>query len=876
MSYLTEAFKQLNIIDEDLFPTDSEGLNKLKDFMKSDIDDEDLVVYDETANNEDEIKDSYNGKVILRCNVCKSHFFKEPKSVIIDAEAGLANVGDECCYCHNDMGYNVVGVVAPYAADVSKEERAEDAHENNSEVDEVNESVKRVNESDVTVGKVTDQLNRCYGKCNIAFKYDSGEEAEDFHKVVMDWANKNRKRFIELRAATLEAGDIDLDAVKTNGGYGIIYIEDIDRISGDVRHDIGELVRDMKGHVVATAYNRSKVDQAIAMRFRWLGSVNESVKRINKSKPIKSIKEGLDTDDCDDQKTIKVFNKIYNKYKNKFNKFGLEDDFVIKVSDNSLLCSFCPDSDKVNEDNVDSLIDLMYDLIDDINNTSFTVHSLEINDNEYDLDNYGLEYFDEIDSDILDNLDDTIFINADTSETSPRIQEFVDAINDEMLGNGSYGPFGPIHDAEDFYNEFQKSYKFVSGDDDENDTFFENHYSDIYDEWLNTVDIDEYNEEHEDDDLNESVKRLNEETNYDKVMRVLNNMRKDEPIRESLDDINKKLDRSYGRVNLGFVYSLNYPLAFEKAVIEWAKAKSLYVYKTNGYVVSEDIVPKIDSATGKRIEPDIGKRFNNADILFIDNYNTISKEAMPYVLDYMNERQGHVIVTVPEFKMSSLDAAAKGRLTWLYDNDLSESVNKVNEDLKDVSITTDDTKIQMTAEENGKVTVTTEPVKNEMNIEDAEVVKPLSAADKDVIANNDGEDGKEVLDDTAIDFDEINDKDLDKLGEKYFTKVYDNVKSFKSTACKLNESGVILEGNITFKSGKEAKTTFNFNEAYVTKTGKVKLIGENAQFAKNKKAFTLTGSLNNKKLVVESFTYNYRTKDEKTGKSTRLYGTVSK
>ena len=43
--------------------------------------------------------------------------------------------------------------------------------------------------------------------------------------------------------------------------------------------------------------------------------------------------------------------------------------------------------------------------------------------------------------------------------------------------------------------------------------------------------------------------------------------------------------------------------------------------------------------------------------------------------------------------MSSLDAAAKGRLIWLYDNDLNESVNKVNEDLKDVSITTDDTKI---------------------------------------------------------------------------------------------------------------------------------------------------------------------------------------
>lgn len=522
MSYLTEAFKQLNIIDEDLFPTDSEGLNKLKDFMKSDIDDEDLVVYDDTANNKDELKDSYDGKVILRCNVCKSYFFKEPKHVVIDAEADLANVGDECCYCHNDMGYNVVGVVAPYVADESKEERAEDIH-----------------------------------------------------------------------------------------------------------------------------------------------------------------KEPLES----------------------------EAEVDINVKDN---------------------------------------------------------------------------------------------------------------------------------------------------------------------DVNESVKRIDEETNYDKVMKVLNSMKKEEPIRESLDNINKQLDKSYGRFNLGCVYGSKDSLAFEEAVMNWAKAKSLYVYKTNGYTVSEDFVPGINSTTSERIESDRLKSFNRADIIFIDNYNAISKEAMPYVHEYVKKRQGHVIATVPQGETSSLDAAARSQFVWITDDELNESVKRIDEDLKDVLITTDDAKIQMTSEENGKVTITTEPIKDEVNTEDTEVIKPLSAADKDVIANNDGEDGEEVLDDTAIDFDEINDKDLDKLGEKYFTKVYDNIKSFKSTACKLDESGVILEGKITFKSGKEAKTTFNFNEAYVTKTGKVKLIGDNAQFAKNKKAFTLTGSLNNKKLVVESFTYNYRTKDEKTGKSTRLYGTVNK
>ena len=512
MSYLTEAFKQLNIIDEDLFPTDSEGLNKLKDFMKSDIDDEDLVVYDETANNEDEIKDSYDGKVILRCNVCKSYFFKEPKSIIIDAEAGLANVGDECCYCHNDMGYNVVGVVAPYVADVSKEERAEVAHEEPAEV-------------------------------------------------------------------ATDANDADIKS----------------------------------------------------------------------------------------------------------------------------------------------------------------------------------------------------------------------------------------------------------------------------------------------EDVNESVNAINKETNYDKVMRVLNNMKKEEPIKESIDcaEIASMSDEQLVK------YLYDYSNVRKDGLLSISDV-DYYFDEEADEDCRDTVIDRI-----RNYEKSIGAmQFDAADgeAYVIDRQAFDDKIRKIYDVDVSKCETAEDVVKAVNCDNSEefiFDFADKT-------DELGESVKKVNEDLKDVSITTDDTKIQMTSEENGKVTVTTEPVKDELNTEDAEVVKPLSAADKDVIANNDGEDGEEVLDDTTIDFDEINDEDLDKLGEKYFTKVYDNVKSFKSTACKLDESGVILEGKITFKSGKEAKTAFNFNEAYVTKTGKVKLIGENAQFAKNKKAFTLTGSLNDKKLVVESFTYNYRTKDEKTGKSTRLYGTVSK
>ena len=65
------------------------------------------------------------------------------------------------------------------------------------------------------------------------------------------------------------------------------------------------------------------------------------------------------------------------------------------------------------------------------------------------------------------------------------------------------------------------------------------------------------------------------------------------------------------------------------------------------------------------------------------------------------------------------------------------------------------------------------------------------------------------------------------------------------------------------------------SEIYITKTGKLKFIGENKQFAKGNKTFTLTGSMNGKKLMVESLTYNYKTRDNK-GNSKKLYGTVSK
>ena len=83
-----------------------------------------------------------------------------------------------------------------------------------------------------------------------------------------------------------------------------------------------------------------------------------------------------------------------------------------------------------------------------------------------------------------------------------------------------------------------------------------------------------------------------------------------------------------------------------------------------------------------------------------------------------------------------------------------------------------------------------------------------------------------------------------------------------------------LEGIITFNSGKKAKTSFLFESDSVTKRGKLRFLGENLQITNKKKSFLLQGSLNNKSLVLESLTYNYNAKDSKSGKSSRVYGTI--
>ena len=227
------------------------------------------------------------------------------------------------------------------------------------------------------------------------------------------------------------------------------------------------------------------------------------------------------------------------------------------------------------------------------------------------------------------------------------------------------------------------------------------------------------------------------------------------------------------------------------------------------------------------------------------------------------------------------------------DEDLSESLK---EGFNDVQITTDDQHLTMTQDsETGKVTVETEPVNQEESFEDEEMmIAPLNDEEEQEIEDNSDqlkaeeseEESEEVPEDEVpeesedeesedVDISDFDESLFNNLGQKYLTEVYDNIESFNtSNVYQDNKNNkLIIEGSIKFKSGNTKKTSFIFEAKDIDKDRKVRFVGENQQITKGKKSFTLRGTLKEGKLLSESLTYNYRTRDND-GESIRLYNTI--
>ena len=227
---------------------------------------------------------------------------------------------------------------------------------------------------------------------------------------------------------------------------------------------------------------------------------------------------------------------------------------------------------------------------------------------------------------------------------------------------------------------------------------------------------------------------------------------------------------------------------------------------------------------------------------------------------------------------------------------------ELEEDFKEASITTDTEKMEMFSDENGKVTITTEPIDSieEEVVEDKEeIIVPISdeteaEIESDSEAEIDSEEEvenseeevseedeeaeepeEESEDEIDVDFDDIDEESFDELAESYLKTIYSNVESYKTTNASATKDKFMLEGLITFASGAVKNTNFVFAPKAATKSGKLQFIGENLQITKNRNAFKFNASIANKKLLGESLTYNYSTKDG-AGKMRKLYGTIKR
>lgn len=149
---------------------------------------------------------------------------------------------------------------------------------------------------------------------------------------------------------------------------------------------------------------------------------------------------------------------------------------------------------------------------------------------------------------------------------------------------------------------------------------------------------------------------------------------------------------------------------------------------------------------------------------------------------------------------------------------------------------------------------------------DEAIEEKVEEADEDEIEEaeaeedeSDEEESEEEIEEPEFNEDDIDELDEDSLNkhiDEYLKEVYSNVKSYETTDCSLKEGKLIVEGKISFNSGKEKLTMFEFLPAYCE--GNLFFEGYNKDFSEDK-AFTLNCSINESKtLITESFGYKYK------------------
>lgn len=686
---ISDAFRELELLNEDTFSLDDTGLNDLKDFIEDDESSVEVInVIDPEAENEDELKDSYEGDVILRCSVCKQDMYKSPEDVVISESEELANIDETCPNCYSTDGFYIIGQVAPYPPEESEEGKVVDteievADNDYSFEDAFEESLhstlkKRSNRRGIRESrkKVHEALNekRTATLADTIMQLLDGE----FYDTVI--SSKTGKPQTVARPALYASDTIGVD------GKGLTI-----------------LVKDE-----ADAYPA----QEIADRFN-LKTSYEPPKSWEKRDRRGIFHIYIPEKDWDKDVTDIVFGENLSEGVSSVNSRGSRLHEA---------------TDKSQPVTVDSIISRI---------------------GKYLRLDYRWGYR-----------------RVKASPTTVR------AYREEAI---YYVPISTLKD------NLSK---------------------------VDLTNLDEY-------ELAETVASI-------------------------FDDSAELRLYDYGDGYEGYDDAHNYYDKYD--------ADDKYNFTT----VSEDI------------------KSDRAPLLSDSDKSAKVSSILPHLAGHKD--RAHTS------NCAECDAADKPVAI-----EREDESHSLDESVQNVTIATDTDVVEVVPSGDEGITITAQSTaQSDVDIiSSKETIVPVDQSTMDEIESNSEEnlDDEQVSNDSeSIDIEnlDIDEEDFNELGESYLRKVYNNVDSYSTSAVKKTNNGLIFEGVITFSSGKKAKTSFIFEQAGLTKKGKLKLYGRNKHLSNNNKAFTLTSAIKENKGVLESLNYNYLAKDSVSGKSIKMYGTVRK
>lgn len=849
MNFLTEAFQKLNLVESEEFSLDKKGTEKLKTFLDDDAELDVVTVIDPSEENQADIENVHLGMTILGCEICNQLHYCDPEEVVIDEESQMANVGVCCPYCFGTDGFKIVGTVAPFE-DITVE--VVDGDKEGIDVKVDGEEVEVQDKKEV---------NESLGSWIAAKKYQKmkGKEHDVMSKTAGEGASEEEVAKVEKEKRDFQDKMVrNKMAAKAGARAGNKTQQVLDKTATDARNAGAERGR----QTIAKnrkATNRTELakkyfgsqevdDKQIAKMTKELAAAGYSLQEdlgswIAAKKLAKMKKNGpKDGEDLESRKDkmdrLKMRAKAGAQAGNKTQKV-LDDANAEERRRNGQKGAQARHNQAVDK-RKQALV------------TKFGVKDTAALDNLLKKSGYVAEALCE--APYLDTQYDSraSFYNkariSDDGNTlysyETKVMEIKDGKPCLTIGTDLLSQTTLRH-----IKEFLKQKGFVA----ESKSQIIRDYSCMA-ESLREAKA-----------LKKSVDDLTDEEIYNLVYAKL----------AEDGEVNVKDARggkTTPRLNKGVGYSSEQVRVRENSqgidcifiAADTKEELAPAIEVANYYDCLYEVREMKDHTSDKKYGIFIDYGSGDLEKLLAD-------EGKPFA----GKKKGEKLQNSQKYPIESPLPAQTGlRKNGKLDlsktkagdpnksDILVEGDKQLKEGMEDISITTEDQVIKVKATPRADKETIVPPVE-----EEEEVIEELP--EEEVVEEEDM-----PIEDTEVDIEDVDEEGFDELGESYLKRVYENVKSFKTVSGQTGKNKIILEGIITFKSGKKAKTSFILEAKEMTKRGKVRFTGMNENISKNKSAYTVTGRVENKKLMVESFNYNYLGKDSTTGKSKKLYGTV--